>query len=52
VGPDLFRKVCFGASLDAKRPLQVVGELGLPSDHPVALDHPEGRYLSGLDLLA
>ena len=52
VGPDLFRKVCFGASLDARRPLQVVGELGLPSDHPVALDHPEGRYLSGLDLLA
>ncbi len=52
VGPDLFRKVCFGASLDAKRPLQVVGELSLPSDHPVALDHPEGRYLSGLDLQA
>jgi 23S rRNA (cytosine1962-C5)-methyltransferase len=48
VGPDLFRKVCFGASVDAGRPLQVLGELTAPRDHPVALDHPEGRYLSGL----
>ncbi len=48
VGPELFRKIVFGASLDAGRPLQVVGELGAPSDHPVSLDHPEGRYLSGL----
>ena len=48
VGPDLFRKVAFGASLDAHRPLRVLRELGLPADHPVALDHPEGRYLSGL----
>jgi 23S rRNA (cytosine1962-C5)-methyltransferase len=48
VGPDLFRKIAFGASLDAGRPLQVLAELGAPSDHPVALDHPEGRYLTGL----
>ncbi|MCZ7620358.1 MAG: class I SAM-dependent rRNA methyltransferase [Myxococcota bacterium] len=48
VGPDLFRKVVFGASLDAGRPLTVLAELGAPSDHPVSLDHPEGRYLSGL----
>jgi 23S rRNA (cytosine1962-C5)-methyltransferase len=52
VGPDLFRKVAFGASLDAGRPLVVLGELGAPSDHPVALDHPEGRYLTGLLLRA
>jgi len=52
VGPDLFRKVVFGASLDAGRPLQVCGELSAPSDHPVALDHPEGRYLTGLWLRA
>jgi len=51
VGPDLFRKIAFGASLDAGRPLVVVAELGAPSDHPVALDHPEGRYLTGLLLL-
>jgi 23S rRNA (cytosine1962-C5)-methyltransferase len=52
VGPDLFRKVAFGASLDAERPLTVLAELGAPSDHPVSLDHPEGRYLSGLLLRA
>jgi len=48
VGPDLFRKIAFGASLDAGRPATVLRELGAPVDHPVALDHPEGRYLSGL----
>jgi 23S rRNA (cytosine1962-C5)-methyltransferase len=52
VGPDLFRKIAFGASLDAGRPLRVLAELGAPLDHPVALDHPEGRYLSGLLLEA
>jgi 23S rRNA (cytosine1962-C5)-methyltransferase len=48
VGPDLFGKVVFGAALDAERPLQVLRELGAPADHPVSIDHPEGRYLSGL----
>jgi 23S rRNA (cytosine1962-C5)-methyltransferase len=52
VGADLFRKIAFGASLDAGRPLQVLRELGAPADHPVALDHPEGRYLTGLLLRA
>jgi len=52
VGPELFRKIAFGASLDAGRPLQVLRELGAPVDHPVALDHPEGRYLTGLLLRA
>lgn len=52
VGPELFRKIAFGASVDAERPVQVLRELGAPSDHPVALDHPEGRYLSGLLLRA
>jgi 23S rRNA (cytosine1962-C5)-methyltransferase len=52
VGPDLFRKIAFGASIDAGRPLAVLAELGAPSDHPVALDHPEGRYLTGLLLRA
>jgi 23S rRNA (cytosine1962-C5)-methyltransferase len=48
IGPDLFRKVVFGASLDAGRPLRVVRSLGAPADHPVSLDHPEGAYLHGL----
>lgn len=52
VKPDLFRKIAFGASLDAGRPVQVLRELGAPSDHPVALDHPEGAYLCGLLLRA
>ena len=48
VGPDLFRKIAFGASLDAGRPLRVLGTLGPPADHPVSADHPEGSYLTGL----
>ena len=52
VGPELFRKIAFGASLDAGRSLQVLRELGAPADHPVSLDHPEGRYLTGLLLRA
>ncbi len=52
VGAELFRKIAFGASLDADRPVQVAAELAAPSDHPVSLDHPEGAYLSGLWLRA
>ena len=48
VGPDLFRKVVFGASLDAGRRFQVLEEFGAGPDHPVSIDHPEGRYLTGL----
>jgi len=48
VGPELFRKIAFGAALDAGRSVSVLRELGAPSDHPVSLDHPEGRYLTGL----
>jgi len=52
VSADLLRKIAFGASLDAGRPLQVAGDFTAPSDHPVSLDHPEGDYLSGLLLRA
>ena len=45
---ELFRKIAFGASVDAGRSVQVIRELGAPADHPVSLDHPEGTYLSGL----
>ncbi len=48
VGPDLFQKIVFGAALDSKRAVQILGPLGQPADHPVSLDHPEGLYLHGL----
>jgi 23S rRNA (cytosine1962-C5)-methyltransferase len=52
VGAELFRKIAFGASLDAGRSLRVLQVLGQPADHPVGLDHPEGAYLTGLLLEA
>ncbi len=52
IGPELFQQIAFGASLDAGRSVRVLGHLEAPADHPVALDHPEGRYLSGLWLQA
>jgi 23S rRNA (cytosine1962-C5)-methyltransferase len=52
IDPDLFRKIAFGASLDAARAVQVLRTFEAPADHPVALDHPEGRYLTGLWLQA
>jgi len=48
VGPELFAKIAFGAALDAGRRVVVLRALGAPPDHPVSLDHPEGRYLTGL----
>ena len=48
VGAELFRKVTFGASLDADRPVQVLRVLQAPVDHPVSIHHPEGAYLNGL----
>jgi 23S rRNA (cytosine1962-C5)-methyltransferase len=52
VGAELFRKVAFGASLDARRPVQVLRVLQAPVDHPVSIHHPEGAYLDGLLLRA
>ena len=52
VGADLFRKVVFGASLDAHRPAQVLQVLQASVDHPVSIHHPEGTYLNGLLLRA
>ncbi len=48
VGADLFRKIAFGAALDAGREARVLRVLGAPVDHPVSIDHPEGSYLTGL----
>jgi len=48
IDADLFRKIVFGAALDAARTVQVLRVLGPPVDHPVSIDHPEGNYLTGL----
>jgi len=45
---DLFQKIVAGAALDARREVQIIRYLGQPSDHPIALSFPEGRYLKGL----
>ncbi len=48
VSADLFRKIVFGALVDAGREAQVIATLGAGPDHPVALTFPEGEYLKGL----
>jgi 23S rRNA (cytosine1962-C5)-methyltransferase len=48
VSPDLFQKIVFGASVDARVQAQIIGWLAQPEDHPVLLSFPEGRYLKGL----
>ena len=48
VPADLFQKIVAGASLDANAQAQLIERLGPGSDHPVALNFPEGDYLKGL----
>lgn len=48
VTADLFQKIVAGAALDAGADAQIVARLGAASDHPVALNFPEGDYLKGL----
>ena len=48
VGVDLFQKIVADAALDAGREAQMIQTLTQASDHPVALNFPEGRYLKGL----
>jgi len=48
VDADFFQKIVFGASVDAGKQAQIMGWLGQPSDHPILLSFPEGRYLKGL----
>ena len=50
VGMDLFQKIVAGAALDAEAQVQLVEWLHQDVDHPVALNFPEGEYLSGLVL--
>jgi len=48
IGPELFQKVLFGASVDAGRRVQIIERLSQGPDHPVLLTHPESEYLKGL----
>lgn len=48
VSPDLFQKIVAGAALDAGVDAQITMGLHAASDHPVALNFPEGEYLKGL----
>ena len=46
--PELFVKIVGDAARDAGRSARIVKVLGQAPDHPVTLDFPEGRYLTGL----
>lgn len=48
VGLELFQKIVAGAAVDAGREARIVRRLAGSSDHPVALNFPEGEYLKGL----
>lgn len=50
IDADLFRKIVFGAAVDAGRAVRILHQLHQPPDHPVSLYHPEGEYLKGLAL--
>jgi 23S rRNA (cytosine1962-C5)-methyltransferase len=48
VDADLFQKIVFSASVDARVPFALIARQGAGPDHPVSLDCPEGEYLKGL----
>jgi 23S rRNA (cytosine1962-C5)-methyltransferase len=48
VTADLFQKIVAGAALDAGVHARIETWLHAASDHPVALNFPEGEYLKGL----
>ncbi len=48
VDADLFQKIVFAASVDARTPFTLSARQGAGPDHPVSLDCPEGEYLKGL----
>jgi len=50
VTPDLFSGAVTAAAIASGRSVRVLHEMGQPSDHPVSIYHPEGRYLKGLVL--
>ena len=52
VDEELFAKIAREAAQDARRDFQILERTSAPSDHPVSLAFPEGRYLKGLILRA
>ncbi len=52
LSPDLFQKILFGAAVDAKRAVRILGHSDHAPDHPINIYHPEGRYLQAFLLAA
>lgn len=50
IDPLLFRKIVFGAAIDAGKEVRLLHTLHQPPDHPIDICHPEGEYLKGLVL--
>jgi 23S rRNA (cytosine1962-C5)-methyltransferase len=48
IAQELFQKIIAGAALDSGREVKIIKQLTQSSDHPVALNFPEGLYLKGL----
>jgi 23S rRNA (cytosine1962-C5)-methyltransferase len=48
ISPALFQKIVAGAALDAGVDAVILEKLSQASDHPIALNFPEGEYLKGL----
>ncbi len=48
VDAGLFQKIVASAALDAGIEAQIIEQLSQDTDHPIALNFPEGRYLKGL----
>ena len=44
---ELFQKIVADAALDAKKKCKIIKFLHQSSDHPIALNFPEGNYLKG-----
>jgi 23S rRNA (cytosine1962-C5)-methyltransferase len=51
VDAELFQKVVFQATLEAKRQVRIIGQHRLAPDHPINIFHPESNYLKSLLLL-
>jgi 23S rRNA (cytosine1962-C5)-methyltransferase len=51
VSAELFQSIVAGAALDAGAEAKIIERFCAGSDHPVALEFPEGEYLKGLLLL-
>ncbi len=52
LSPELFQKILFGAAVDAKRNVRILGHSDHAPDHPLSIYHPEGRYLQAFLLAA